>query len=310
MGAPGAVERVLWVTMGLNILVACAKLAVGYAAGNTTVLGDGFHSLLDGSNNVVALIAIHLASQPPDAEHPYGHRKFENAAAMAIGGVVFLMGWEILQTVTNTMVDWHRNGTIPVRAPMEWLNIAVVAGACAMNGMVAWWERREGDRLASPLLRADASHTGSDMMVTAMGLASLALSPRIWWIDPLLACVVVAALFHVAWGIMRDSFDAFTDRSRLDPEVVRQIAESIEGVENTHAVRSHGFENDVHLDLHIVVGDSLSAADVWRIEREVEGALRAKFPALTHVAIQHEVEPPEPGTPVWHDDPERGAPPR
>ncbi len=145
------------------------------------------------------------------------------------------------------------------------------------------------------------------MLVTAMGLASLAFSGRLWWLDPLLACIVVAALFHVAWGIMRDSFDAFTDRSRLDPEAVRTVAESIPGVENTHAIRSHGFENDVHLDLHIVVGDALTAADVWRIEREVEDALRARFPSLTHVAIQHEVEPPEPGRPVWHDDPRAGG---
>ncbi len=146
-----AVARVLWVTMALNAAVAAAKLLVGYLAKNTTVLGDGFHSLLDGSNNVLALVAIHLASRPPDAEHPYGHRKFENAAAMAIGGVVFLMGWEILQTVGNTLMEWYRSGKTPARPPLEWLHLAAVAGAFVVNGGVAWWERREatGSRVPS-----------------------------------------------------------------------------------------------------------------------------------------------------------------
>src|SRR5687768_14705638 len=82
------VVRVLLVTLLLNWLVAAVKIAIGVISGRTAVLADGFHSLLDGANNLVALVAMWQAGQPPDEMHPYGHRKFENLAAMLIGGLV------------------------------------------------------------------------------------------------------------------------------------------------------------------------------------------------------------------------------
>ena len=80
-----AVRRVLWVVLGLNLLVAGGKLAVGTAVGALSLVADGIHSLLDASSNVVGLVGIAAAGKPPDAEHPYGHRRFETIASVVIG---------------------------------------------------------------------------------------------------------------------------------------------------------------------------------------------------------------------------------
>ena len=53
------------------------------------MLSDGFHSLTDSASNVVALVGVRMARQPPDADHPYGHRKFETMASVAI--LLFLL---------------------------------------------------------------------------------------------------------------------------------------------------------------------------------------------------------------------------
>src|SRR4030042_789196 len=79
------VRRVLWITLALNLAVSAGKVLVGHLSGSLAMVADGFHSLVDGSNNAIGLIVAAFAFRPPDREHPYGHRKFETAATGLIG---------------------------------------------------------------------------------------------------------------------------------------------------------------------------------------------------------------------------------
>jgi cation diffusion facilitator family transporter len=298
-----SIKRVLWITLALNWLVSACKIFVGLISGSLTVLADGFHSLLDGANNVVGITAIHLSARPPDEDHPYGHRKFEHVAAMIIGGLVMFLCWEVVEGAVGEFAAGFR-GHIEGHAASHQADlpfILVVAATLGVNLFVAWYERREGERLSSSLLKADSMHTLSDSVVSGMSLLSLLVSHLAWWMDPLLACGVALFLLRAAYSILSDNIATMTDRSRLDPEQVRVVAEGVAGVENAHAIRSHGMENDIHLDLHIVVGSMLNAAEVAMIEGEVNRALRGAFPSLTMVAIHHQTEAHE-GEALWRDE--------
>src|SRR5512147_1125952 len=89
------VRRVLWVTLALNIAVSAGKVVVGHLSGSLAMVADGYHSLVDGSNNVLGLIVSAFAFRPPDAAHPYGHRKFETAATLLIGAALMTLAWEL-----------------------------------------------------------------------------------------------------------------------------------------------------------------------------------------------------------------------
>lgn len=295
------VRRVLAWTLVLNLAVAFGKIVAGLAAGSLTVLADGFHSLLDGTNNIVALVALRFAMMPADEDHPYGHRKFEHVAAIGIGAMVALLFWEtVRQALGRLSAAWHGTGTAS-SGPHHFDTLAAVVLALTLviNIGVATWERREGKRLQSPILTADSTHTFSDTFITTLSFLSLALAGRLPLADPILSIGVSIFLLHAAWSILRDNIATMTDRSRLDPEEVRGIAEAIPGVSGAHAIRSHGMENDIHLDLHIVVPSELSAGDVTRIEDAVADALQERFPAVTLVNVRHEVEEPEAAEPVW-----------
>ena len=79
------VARVLTRVLFLNLVVAVAKIAFGYASGAISILSDGFHSLTDTASNVVGLVGGYAARRPPDDDHPYGHRKYETVAAVGVG---------------------------------------------------------------------------------------------------------------------------------------------------------------------------------------------------------------------------------
>ena len=82
-----SIRRTLLGVLGLNLLVAVAKLVVGSLIASISMVADGFHSLTDSASNVVGLIGISASARPPDEDHPYGHRKFETLAALIIGGL-------------------------------------------------------------------------------------------------------------------------------------------------------------------------------------------------------------------------------
>src|SRR5690554_5519769 len=146
------IRRVLWVTMFLNIVVAVMKLGYGYSQGIVSLQASGFDSFFDGAANVIGLVAMSVAAMPPDPEHPYGHRKLEVAVSLFIGLMVTLSFLEIGRTV------WHSamNETTITIAPEAYI---IVITSLLVSLGVSIYERREGQRLNSMLLKADAAHT-------------------------------------------------------------------------------------------------------------------------------------------------------
>ena len=96
-----AVSRVLLQVFFLNLAVAAAKIAFGYASGAISILSDGFHSLTDAGSNVVGLVGVRAARRPPDEDHPYGHRKYETVAAAAVTVGLLLVVLEIVRNAFN-----------------------------------------------------------------------------------------------------------------------------------------------------------------------------------------------------------------
>ena len=97
VGRSRAVRRVLLVTLCANLSIGIAKLAFGYMSGVLAVIADGYHSLLDGLSNLVALFGLRLGSRPPDDDHLYGHQKYEILSTMGISLLLFLAATEVIR---------------------------------------------------------------------------------------------------------------------------------------------------------------------------------------------------------------------
>ena len=98
-----------------------AKIAFGYASGAISILSDGFHSLTDAASNVVGLVGVRAAGQPPDEDHPYGHRKYETVAAAAVAVFLLLVVLEVLRNAFNHLtgrIDAARH--LDRRASSSW----------------------------------------------------------------------------------------------------------------------------------------------------------------------------------------------
>jgi cation diffusion facilitator family transporter len=264
----------------LNLSVALAKLAAGLATGALALLADGFHSLIDGLSNVVALWAQKIASQPPDADHPYGHRRFETLATLALGGLLLVTAWELSSAALGRLLA---GGGGAEASP---LNVGVLLVTLVINIGVTLYERAAGRRYASRLLVADAKHTTGDIFTSLSVLLSLGLvAMGLAWADGLFALLIVALIAFTGYGIIREAVAILVDSAPLSAESLTQTALSVAGVERVLSARSRGGAEAIHADVWVQIPPETTAEHSQNLRHALESALKQAYPTLTEAQI-------------------------
>ena len=286
------VQKVLWITLLLNILVMAIKAGVGLRIGALSLQADALHSVTDSANNVLGLVAMRFSSPYPDRDHPYGHLKYEAIGALAIAAFLGIACFEILQGAVMSIIKGGK--PVEIAGPELWLLIIVLG----VNIFVTYYERSVGQRVGSPILIADARHTMSDVWVTITVLLGLvgvwvgntANIPQLQWLDVILSFPVAFLVFSSGWKVLMENLPLLVDEMAIAPEVIHQIVLEVPGVLNCHAIASRGVVGrQVFIEMHLVV----SAQDVetaHRITEAVEARLTQQF---SPVRILIHVEPPD-----------------
>ena len=286
------VRRVLWITLALNLAVSAGKVAVGYLSGSLAMVADGYHSLVDGSNNVIGLIVAAFAFRPPDLAHPYGHRKFENAATGVIGFALLSLAWEVL----TGAVARTAHPALPRIGLLNWIVMAVTIG---VNLLVSWYEAREGRRLKSAFLVADATHTRADLYVSLGVVVSfLAALAGLGWADPVVAVAIAAIIAWQAVQILLSAFNVLTDRAVIPAEMLEPLAAAVPGVLRVHDVRSRGRRDAVYVDLTVHLDGAMSLNEAHGVADRIEAELERAHPEIVDVVVHLEPEGHEAGAPA------------
>lgn len=281
------VSRVLWRVFFLNLIVAAAKITLGLSSGAVSVLSDGFHSLTDTASNIVALVGVRIASQPPDDDHPYGHRKFETMASVGI--LIFLL--LVLFQVMSAAVARLQSGGQPV---ITWLTFVVMGTTFLINLGVVFYERAAGRRLVSEVLMADAHHTTSDLLTSASVIAALiGVRMGYLWLDPVAALVIAGFIGYACWEIFQSTSGILADRFVIPEEAIRDVVRSVPEVVGCHHIRTRGSNDFVFLDLHVWMDRDMRLDEAHRLSHVVKDRLIARFPEIKDAVIHMEPPPRE-----------------
>jgi len=263
-----AIRRTLWVEGACNAAVLVAKLAVGFATGSAAVMSDAVHSLGDIANNAVALVAARLAAAPPDREHPYGHHRYETLAVFGLATLLAVLAIEIAL---------RSFGTERVVVQQGW-SLTLMLGVWCVNIALATWEHRRARQLDSELLRADARHTFSDVLITGLVILGWQGAVRGYlWLDTALSLAVAGLILSLAYGLFRRAIPVLVDHIALDPEQVEAAVDAVPGVHTTRSVRSRTGARAPRIDVVVSVDAQLSTADSHAIADSVEAILRERF---------------------------------
>ena len=277
------VRRVLRTILLANLAVVAAKVVVGFGTGSLAVLGDAMHSSVDVINNVFGLAVMRIAGKGPDAEHPYGHAKFETLGALLI--VVFLSVslFELLLGASRRLLSAAPPPQVDILA------LVLLGGTLAVNLAVVAYESRAAERLDSALLAADAAHTRVDVYITvAVILGLLAARLGEGWTDPLLAIVVAALVGKAGFDIVRRAIPSLVDERAFEERTIRSVAEGVAGVVSAYSIRSRAAGALQFAELTVAVDGSTDVAAAHEITDAVESRLREQL--NLHEIVVH-VEP-------------------
>lgn len=280
-----AVARVLTRVLFLNLTVACAKIALGYASGAISILSDGFHSLTDAAANLVGLIGARAASRPPDDDHPYGHRKFETVAASAVTLVLVVVVLEVLRNAFNNLSGRSAKADVTVAG------FAIMAATVVVNLLVIRYESREAARFSSELLQADATQTRGDVWTSLTVVAALVGTKLgLPILDPLAAIVVAGFIGYAGFQIAKTTTRILSDRAVISEGEIERVVVSVPGVIGCHQIRTRGTADHVFLDLHVWLPPDMALTDAHHLSHVVKDLVMTRYPQIADAIIH--IEPP------------------
>lgn len=281
------VSRVLVRVLVLNVAVALAKIVFGYASGAISILSDGFHSLTDAASNVVGLVGVRVANRPPDANHPYGHRKFETVAAAAVTGFLLAIFLEVVRNAIN-----HLTAPLPA-ARISSAGFVIMIVTIAINLVVVRYETRAARRLHSEVLMADALQTRGDVWTSLAVLIALAgARAGMPILDPIAALVVAGFIARAAFEVASTTGGILSDQAAMEEVDIERVVMSVDGVIGCHQIRTRGSADHVFLDLHVWLPRDMSLEEAHAQSHVVKDRLMAEYPQIADAVIHLEPPPP------------------
>ncbi|MFO7570129.1 MAG: cation diffusion facilitator family transporter [Smithellaceae bacterium] len=279
------IQKVLWIVLVLNSLVAAAKITYGWKTGSASMTADGFHSLADGTSNVIGLIGIHICSQPKDEDHPYGHKKFETLFALGIAAMLLLVAFNLGRTGVERIMH-------PVVPRVDLISFVIMIITILVNTTVMIYERRRGKALKSDILMADAMHTRADIFTSlSVIIALVCVKLGFPMIDPVVTLVIAGFIAYSAFIIIRQESGILCDAAAItDTTEIENVVTRISGVKSCHKIRTRGRPDDVYIDLHIQIAGTMTMTDSHLLSHTIQKEIKNSFPQIVDVLVHMEPE--------------------
>ena len=277
------IQKVLWLVLVLNWAVAAAKIIYGYMTDSTSMTADGFHSLADGTSNVIGLIGIHFCSQPTDEDHPYGHKKYETLFALGIAAMLLIVAFNLGKAGMERIIN-------PVIPQVDFLSFVVMIITVTVNITVMIYEYRRGKQMQSDILIVDSMHTRADIFTSLsviVALVCVKLGFEI--VDPLITLLISGFIAYSAFIIIRQESGILCDAAAItDTKKIEVVVLRIKGVKSCHKIRTRGRPDDVYLDLHIQIDMDMKIGDSHQLTHIIQKEIMNAFPQIVDVLVHLE----------------------
>ncbi len=286
-----AATRSTWVSVAVNLLLTLLQIAAGLFSKSQGLIADGIHSLSDLVADFVVLLAGHHSRKDADADHPYGHHRFETAASLVLGLLLLAVGLGMLWSAVHKLES-------PESVPeVHVLALWVAGGALVSKELLFRYMLVIAKRVKSSMLVANAWHARSDAassLVVGIGIVGNLSGYPI--LDPIAALIVGAMVTRMGWGFSWEALHDLMDRAVDEEEVaaIRQTLLDTPGVEGVHDVRTRKMGDMIVVDAHLEVEASLNVEAGHDITVEARNRVLQRHRVLnlmTHLDPWHRPDP-------------------
>ena len=288
--------RVTLVGMCMDLLLGLGKIGGGIATQSFALITDGIHSLTDAITDVFVLIVTRIAHADPDAEHPYGHGRFETIGTIAMGIVFFTTAGILFY---DSIMRLRTSESIPVPA----IGGAVIAAiSIAGKEWIYHYTMRVAKRLNSNLLKANAWHSRSDAISSiAVLIGILGAQQGYVWMDVVAAMFVALIIAKIGWELCVDSLKELVDTAVSDQRRAQfeSCILAVEGILKITNLRSRLSGGRIILEIRLLVNPRISVSEGHQLGEIASKALIGQFSDVSDVLVHID--------PQLHDQDDTGA---
>jgi cation diffusion facilitator family transporter len=283
--------RFAWLSIAAALATIALKFGAYVLTGSVGLLSDAAESVVNLVAAFVALIALHVAAQPADEDHQFGHSKAEYFSAAVEGVMIFVAAIFILWTSVQRFL-----------APEELDNVGpglgISVAASALNGIVAIVLMRAGRKHNSITLVADGKHLMTDVWTSAGVVVGVLLVVVTGWLrlDPIIAFLVGCNIIWTGWHLVRESVDGLMDHApsaecRADiQKIIDEFTAREGGALKIHGVRARVAGHVNHVAFHVLVPGTWTVREGHDLLEEIEGRFHDHF---GHIVVDTHLEPIE-----------------
>ncbi|MDP2824751.1 MAG: cation diffusion facilitator family transporter [Sulfuritalea sp.] len=280
-------QRITWVSVGVNLVLTTMQMIVGFIAHSQSLIADAMHTLSDIVADAFVLFANRKGAEAADADHPYGHGRFETAASLVLGLLLAGTGGGILIAAAGRLQDI--GSAPPVGVAAMWAAMFTLA---AKEGLFRYM-LTTAERLRSPMLVANAWHARADALsslVVAAGIAGALLGFN--FADAVAAIIVgamiVRAGFKFTWAAIRELID--TGLSAEEVAAIRSTIATTPGVLGLHELRTRRMAHQVLVDAHVQVNPRISVSEGHRVAESARQRVLDSHPEVLDVLVHVDAE--------------------
>ncbi len=247
-----------------------------WVTGSLALGSAALDSLIDLFVSAANFLVLRRSARPPDADHAYGHGKFENLAELGqglllLGGAAGLVGSGVRRLIEGG-------------APRQtgW-GIAVLAVSLLVSLGVAHTLARAAERSGSPALKADSLHYATDLWVNGAALGALLVVRWTAWApaDPLVALAVAAYVFRAGSSLALEAMGHLSDRGLPEAELRRIeaiVASFRPRVLGLHDLKTRRSGGQRFIEFHLEIPLATSFEDAHALMVEVLRAVERELP--------------------------------
>ena len=220
-----------------NIILFIGKVLIGTLSGSVSITADAFNNLSDASSSIISLLGFKLSEKPADAEHPYGHGRYEYLSALIVAVLIILIGFELLKTSLGKIFN-------PSAVNFSWVLVLVLSLSIVMKLWMMIFNKKLGTKINSDTLLATAQDSRNDVISTLAVLAASIISAFTKLeLDGWIGLFVAVFILISGFGLIKNTIDPMLGRAP-DAEFVRKIRDRImsyEGVLGVHDLMIHDY---------------------------------------------------------------------
>ena len=281
-----ASQKVTIVGALIDFLLSIIKIILGFIGQSGALIADGVHSFSDLLTDWVTWYAAKLSGDAPDADHPYGHERFETVATL---------GLSIFLAIVGTIIIFEGFGRFSNPNELRHENWLIAAAALSVLSKEAlyWYTVKVARDINSDLLKANAWHHRTDAfssIVVVIGIIGAAKG--YFFLDSVAAIIVGILIIYIGWQLGFEATKELVDTSidQDDIKALRVALSEIKGVKSVHTLRTRKVGHKKSADVHVQVNPFLSVSEGHIISVSVERVAKECIEELDDVTVHIDPE--------------------